>query len=95
VRAGALVLRQAIEAAREPAALVGVLERVQAAVARNAAMELANLKRVYKIAGFSEANIHTVIPDRSRRSAPTKPAPQDGGAQGSPSPKPAPQADSA
>lgn len=81
VRASAAQLRQAIEASREPVALVGVLERVRTAVARNTAMELANLKRAYKIAGFTEAEIHTVIPDRSRKPAPAKPSP----------PKPAPQ----
>ena len=86
VRASAAQLRQALEASREPVAFVGVLERVLTAVARNAGMELANLKRAYKIAGFSEADIHTVIPHRSRKPAAAKPPPAK-----PPVPKPAPQ----
>jgi hypothetical protein len=66
VRAAALTLRQAVEAARGPLARVGVLERVHMALARSAAMELSRLKRLYKAAGFREAEIHAVIPDRSR-----------------------------
>jgi hypothetical protein len=76
VRAGADVLRAAIDAARGPLARVGVLERVRTALARSLAMELAKLKRLYKAEGFSEAEIHAVIPDRPRESAApaTKPA---------------------
>jgi hypothetical protein len=57
-------LRAAVDAARKPAAQVKVLGRVRTALARVVATELANLKRVYKAEGFSEAEIHAVIPDR-------------------------------
>ncbi|AKT42747.1 uncharacterized protein CMC5_069740 [Chondromyces crocatus] len=42
-----------------------MLERVRTAVARTTGIALANLKRLYK----TEAEIHTVIPDRPRKSA--------------------------
>jgi len=51
------------------------LQRVLAAVARTAAIELANYKRVLKESGFSEAEIHAVIPDRSS-STPKKRGPE-------------------
>jgi len=41
-------------------------------------MQLAQLKRAYKAEGFSEADIHSVIPDRPRSTKkvePTPPAP--------------------
>ncbi|HSN98822.1 MAG TPA: hypothetical protein VLS89_11075 [Candidatus Nanopelagicales bacterium] len=68
VRQSALQLQQTIDAARTPAARVEVLERVYTAVARSAAIELGHLKRLYKAEGFSETEIHTVIPDRPRSS---------------------------
>lgn len=77
VRAGAEALQQAVDAARTPVARVGVLERVRTAMARSIAMELAHLKRLYKAEGFTEADIHTVIPDRPVRepaTAAAKPA---------------------
>jgi hypothetical protein len=42
------------------------LGRVKTALARVAQMQLANLKRVYKAQGFSEADIHAVIPDHPK-----------------------------
>ncbi|MBI5482130.1 MAG: hypothetical protein HY906_24960 [Deltaproteobacteria bacterium] len=64
VRAAAQPYRAAVEAARIPRARVKLLDRVLSAVARATQIELAQLKRLYKAQGFSEAEIHTVIPDR-------------------------------
>lgn len=43
-----------------------MLGRIRTAVARSSQRELAALKRLYKAEGFSEAEIHTVIPDAGR-----------------------------
>jgi hypothetical protein len=85
VRASAKGLRAAVDAGREPAARVELLRRMQRAVATTAQVELTNLKRLYKIERFSEADIHAVIPDRpapSRKVAPPAPAPPTGGGAG-------------
>lgn len=68
VRDGATRLEKALDDARIPTTRIEVLERVYFAVARSAAIELANLKRLYKAEGFSESDIHSVIPDRPRSS---------------------------
>jgi hypothetical protein len=70
VRQGAAALRAALNAAGPPRTQVQLLDRVRTAVARSAQVKLSGLKRVYKARGFSEAEIHTVIPDRSRPAAP-------------------------
>ena len=41
-----------------------MLQQVRRAVVVSAQAALSNLKRRYKLAGFTEADIHTVIPDR-------------------------------
>ncbi|MBK9263276.1 MAG: hypothetical protein IPM54_26170 [Polyangiaceae bacterium] len=64
VASEANALRNAVDAVRKPAAKVKVLSRVRTALARVVHTELSNLKRLYKVSGFSEAEIHTVIPDR-------------------------------
>ncbi len=38
--------------------------RLRTALARVVQVELANLKRMYKIDGLTEAEIHAIIPDR-------------------------------
>ncbi|MDC3988933.1 hypothetical protein [Polyangium jinanense] len=70
-------LRAAVEAARKPAAQLKVLGRVRTSLARVVHAELSNLKRLYKAEGFSEAEIHAVIPDRptakpAKKAAPTE-----------------------
>lgn len=65
VREGASALRVAVENARAPRQREALLERVRTAVARSTQSKLAALKRIYKARGFSEAEIHRVIPDRS------------------------------
>ena len=65
----------AVQAAAGPRAKVEMWRRMRSAVARNAQINLAHLKRRYKIAGFSEAEIHTVIPDRPPTKKPAEPTP--------------------
>lgn len=64
VRAAALPLAQAVEAARVPAATVKLLEKVMGAVGKTAHAALVNTKRMLKVAGLSETEIHEIIPDR-------------------------------
>jgi hypothetical protein len=64
IREAAAALKEDIDAAATPAANVALLDRVVTALARVAQFELANLKRMYKIDGMSETEIHTIIPDR-------------------------------
>ncbi|MCC6559615.1 MAG: hypothetical protein IT372_42405 [Polyangiaceae bacterium] len=66
VTAAAGALRAAIEAARAPAAREEMFDRITTAVAQSTALEISSVKRVYKSHRFSEAEIHTVIPDRPR-----------------------------
>lgn len=73
LRAKAAAYASANDALRGPAARVRQLERVQQAVARSAHTALAATKRAYRAENFSEADIHTVIPDRPR--AKKKPTP--------------------
>jgi hypothetical protein len=78
VREAADAYRKRVDATRKPAARVKLLNAMQTAVGRYAHTELANLKRRYKSEGFSESDIHAVIPDRPRPSpaatAPDEPA---------------------
>jgi hypothetical protein len=57
-------LEAAVNAARQTGAKVKVFSRVRTALGKVLQAELANLKRLYKAEGFSEAEIHAVIPDR-------------------------------
>lgn len=74
VKGAANALRSALDAVRGPEAQVSVLDRILTAVARSGALELANLKRLYKAQSFSEAEIHTVIPSHARARKAAKPA---------------------
>lgn len=64
IREAAAALKEDIDAAALPAANVVLLERVRTSLGRVAQFELANLKRMFKIDGMSETEIHTIIPDR-------------------------------
>jgi hypothetical protein len=77
-------LRVAVKAAIGPRTKVTLLERVSLSVARSAALQLAAFKRMLKAAGFSEAEIHTVIPDRGKPAH----AKKAGDAQTPPAPAP-------
>jgi hypothetical protein len=59
-------LRAAVSAAGAARTKLHLLERTNTALGRSAAIELANFKRLLKANGFSEAEAHTIIPDRSR-----------------------------
>jgi hypothetical protein len=65
ISAESVVLRAAVESARPARAKLQLLDRVLTAVTRSAAIELGQLKRLLKANGFSEADAHTMIPDRS------------------------------
>jgi hypothetical protein len=90
VGAAATGLRQALTDAQSPKNEVLLLERVTQALARSAALKLAGFKRALKAAGFSEAEIHTVIPNHPK----PKPAKPNGAATATPPavPPPAPPA---
>ena len=77
VRESAEAYRKRAEATRKPAARVKLLSAMHVSVARYAQTELANLKRRYKSEGFSEADIHAVIPDRPRAKPAAAPEPAD------------------
>ena len=81
ITAESAALRLAVDNARPARAKLQLLDRVLAAVTRSAAIELGNFKRMLKANGFTEADAHTMIPDRSsapaKKEAP-KPAPGDG-----------------
>jgi hypothetical protein len=77
VRDEAAAYRKLLAQVTVPRTRLQLLERARVALAHAAQMELVNLKRLYRTAGFSEAEIHSVIPDRPRRrvSAAVPPAP--------------------
>jgi hypothetical protein len=54
-----------------------MFDRATTALAQSSQMALSQLKRLYRAEGFSEAEIHTVIPDRPRKkpSSATPPSP--------------------
>lgn len=60
----AQALELALLQGRQSGAKVKVLSRVRAALARVVHTEMSHLKRLYKAEGFSESEIHAVIPDR-------------------------------
>lgn len=84
VTAAANALRTKVDAARKPAARLGVLERMSTSVARVGQMQLANLKRALKISGFTEAQIHEIIPDRPASHGKAAPKGGGGGKDGAP-----------
>lgn len=64
VRATSAALRAALDAARVPLARAEHLGRMKVAVGRVLHTQLSRLKRAWKAEGYSEAEIHDVIPDR-------------------------------
>jgi hypothetical protein len=76
IDAAAAVLGQATEAIRVPRTRVKLLRRTLTALARYAAAQLSRMKQALKIAGMTEAEIHTIIPDRGQpKSKKPDPAP--------------------
>lgn len=74
IRRAAAEFESVVDAARKPRAEVAMYERMQTVVASNCQGALVNYKRLLKIAGMSEADIHTVIRDRPTRK-PAAPSP--------------------
>jgi hypothetical protein len=64
-------LRATLDPARLARVEARLLDRTATSVARSGQIALANLKRRYKAEGFSEAEIHAVIPDHPRATRPT------------------------
>jgi hypothetical protein len=73
VRAKAAEYTAALQAAHGPRSRIKLLEKICGAVVRTAQMELVKLKRRYLAEGFSEAEVHEVIPDRPASKAPREP----------------------
>ncbi len=71
LREQATSYRQALAPAAAPRARLQMFERARTALAHSAQIALAHLKRLYRTEGFSEAEIHTVIPDRPRKKSAT------------------------
>ncbi len=71
ITAESAALRVAADGARQARARLQLLDRVLTAVARSAAIEIGNFKRLLKANGFSESDAHTIIPDRGH-AAPKK-----------------------
>jgi len=62
--------------AAAPRARMQMFERAAVALAHSAQIALAHLKRLYRAEGFTEAEVHAVIPDHPRKKATaSKPAP--------------------
>lgn len=75
VREEASAYRKVVESFAQPRVQLRQMQRAKTAIGHSAQMELAHLKRLYKAAGFSEADIHSVIPDHPRpKKAPVAPA---------------------
>ena len=70
IRDEAASLRAAHEAVRPPKMRVTHLEKMTYALARCAQTELMSLKRRYLAGGFTEVEIHQVIPDHPRSTRP-------------------------
>jgi hypothetical protein len=77
LRESAAAYRQVLEPVAAPRTRVDMLGRASTALAHSSQIALSQLKRLYRGEGFSEAEIHTVIPDRPRKrsSAGTSPSP--------------------
>lgn len=81
VRARATTYRQKLAPVLAARTKAKLLEKAKGILARAVQMELARLKRRFLSEGFSEADIHTVIPDRPRAKpaklseTPTEPPP--------------------
>lgn len=70
LRGMAAEYQAALDAARPLKVQSQLLSRTKTTLARGLQLGLSNLKKRYKSEGFSEAEIHTVIPDRPRTKAP-------------------------
>jgi hypothetical protein len=84
IRASANELRTAVDAVAGPNERVDLLQRVRRALATVAHADLTSLKRLYKNAHFSQADIHGVIPDRPAAAKKAGTGPADPGTSAPP-----------
>ncbi|UQA56779.1 hypothetical protein [Polyangium aurulentum] len=77
IEAAANELRVRVDAASVPRAKLATLGRMRDSVARTAQTVLSGLKRIYRGYGFTEAEVHTVIPDRPRATPKKAAAPSE------------------
>lgn len=80
LREASAAYRKVLAPVAGPRTRVQMYERAKTAVAHTAQIALAHLKRLYRAEGFTEAEIHAVIPDHPRKrptvtEEPTPPAP--------------------
>lgn len=75
VRAAVESYRKVLAPAAAPRARLKMFERASTAIAHSAQIALAHLKRLYLTEGFTEAEIHAVIPDHPRKKAATAKTP--------------------
>lgn len=77
IRDEAVAYRKVLAQISGPRARVQMFDRATTALAQSSQMALSHLKRLYRAEGFTEAEIHTVIPDRPRKkpSSVTPPSP--------------------
>lgn len=61
--------REVLAPVAAPRTKLQMLERAATALARSSQIALAQLKRLYRVEGFTETEIHTVIPARPRKKA--------------------------
>lgn len=66
IRDSAKTLRAAVDATSKPRTQVDMLGRARTAVGRSLQVSLVSLKRHYRAMGHSEAQIHTILPDRGK-----------------------------
>jgi len=65
--------RSAVGELKKPLARQKLLGKASTVIAKSLRLQLVKLKRAYELEGFSESDIHTVIPDRSKSPAPAAP----------------------
>lgn len=86
-------LRKSHNAARTGRASLSLFGRIRTVLSRSGQVELAGLKRLYKAHGFTEAQIHAVIPDRpapsSKKAGKPAAAPKPAEEPSAAAPKPA------
>jgi hypothetical protein len=74
VRDESAVYRKVLDQSAVPRARLQLLDRAKTALAQSSQIGLSHLKRLYRAEGLSEAEIHTVIPDRPRKRPSAAPA---------------------
>ena len=73
LRASAKTLQAAVSAVQVPRTQHEMYSRVRSALGRSCQIALSNLKRRYIVAGYSQTEIHTVIPGHTKAKPEAKP----------------------